>query len=318
MNITVIGHLCLDVIHYGDEKETKSYGGIFFAVAALANLLDRHATILPVFGVGQQEYAEFMERLSDYPNIEPSGIYKFKQQTNEVHLYYHNEQQRTECSKFIAEPIPFKHIKSYLDTDIVLVNMVSGFDITLETLDQIRMAVRDRHVPVYFDVHSLSLGIREDHTRFRRPVMDWRRWLFWLHAVQMNEEEASGLTEEKFIEDDFAKHVTALNTPALLITRGHNGCTAYTDERKKLTRHDVAGIPITRSVDATGCGDVFGAAYCAKYLTTRNILQSVEFANTVAAFNATIAGSTEIDRLAQFNITNPPVESLPVSPGAAS
>src|SRR5712692_3743579 len=231
MTITVVGHLCLDVIHHtgskGRERQTQSYGGIFFSIATLANLADQGTTIYPVFGVGKNEFAEFIERVQEYPNVDPAGIFKFDEPTNEVHLTYHDEQQRTECSKHIAEPIPFKRVKPYLATDMVLINMVSGSDITLETMDEVRASVRERHVPVYFDVHSLSLGIKEDYTRFRRPLPEWRRWLFWLHAVQMNEEEAAGLSPEEFTEEYFAKQATALNTSALIITRGARGCTAH-------------------------------------------------------------------------------------------
>lgn len=321
MTITVIGHLCLDVIHYPPSEkrqETQSYGGIFFTVAGLANLVEPHTTIVPVAGVGKKEYPNVIEQLSVYPNVDTSGIYTFNGPTNEVHLYYQDDQQRTECSKHIAEPIPFKQIKPHLDVDMILMNMISGFDVTLETLDEMRMMMREKHLPIYFDAHSLSLGIREDYTRFRRPLADWRRWLFSLHAVQMNEEEAPGLTAESFTDEYFAKHVTALNTGVLIITRGANGCTVYVNEQKHLSRHDFAGISIKRHVDATGCGDVFGAAYCAKYLETKNILHSVEFANTVAAYKATIAGSTEIDRLVKFKLEGETTHRAAAHSGAIS
>jgi sugar/nucleoside kinase (ribokinase family) len=303
MTITVIGHLCLDVIHpRSGNLEIQSYGGIYFSLAALAHLANAETTIFPVFGVGNNDYPPFIEKIRTLPNIDASGIFKFNGPTNRVHLYYHDDQQRTECSTHIAEPIPFKRIKPYLETDMVLINMVSGSDITLDTFDLIRMSVRERHTPVYFDVHSLSLGIKEDFTRYRRPVPDWRRWLFWLHAVQMNEEEAQGLTEEQFTERELVQQITALNTPAVVITRGESGCTVYKDERKHITRHDIGGVAVTKSLDTTGCGDVFGAAYCAHYLSTKNTLQSAGYANRVAAFNATTAGSTEIDRLARFKL----------------
>jgi sugar/nucleoside kinase (ribokinase family) len=118
----------------------------------------------------------------------------------------------------------------------------------------------------------------------------------------MNEEEGHGLTGEISSEDQLIKQITALTTPNVIITRGERGCTLYSDERKRIQRHDVPGIAVAASIDATGCGDVFGAAYCAYYLATKNPLQAVEYANTVAAFNATIAGSTDIDRLAQYNL----------------
>jgi sugar/nucleoside kinase (ribokinase family) len=303
MTITVIGHLCLDVIHHADGTETQSYGGIFFSVAALANLLGPGDTIHPVFGVGKDEYQAFIERLEPYPNVDTSGIYKFNGPTNQVSLHYKDKHQRIECSKHISEPIPLKKIRPYLDADMILINMISGFDITLETLDEIRMEVREQHTPVYIDIHSLTLGIKDDFTRFHRPVELWRRWLFMLHGAQMNEEEAAILATEKLDEANLAKHVLALNTKALIVTRGERGCTAYVDDKKHIHRTDIDGINAGGSEDPTGCGDVFAAAYSAHYLMTKDVEASANFANKVAAQKSTMNGSNDIDKLSSFRLS---------------
>jgi sugar/nucleoside kinase (ribokinase family) len=302
MNVTVIGHFCLDVIHHPNGNETQSYGGIFFSVATLANLLGANDTVYPVFGIGKGNYDEFIERLKTYPNIDPSGIYKFNAPTNQVHLQYENSSDRIECSRYIAEPIPWKKIRPYLETDMVLVNMISGVDITLETLDEIRMEIREQHVPIYMDIHSLTLGINEDCTRYHRPVENWRRWLFMLHAAQMNEEEAAILSSEKLDESNLAKQVLALNTQALVVSRGQHGCTAFIDEHKRIHRFDIPATDIAEAVDPTGCGDVFAASYCAHYLKSKDVLGAVQLANKVAAHKAQMQGSINIDNLASFRL----------------
>ncbi len=305
MDITVIGHICLDVIHNKDGEKTDSYGGIFYTIATLANLLGNYDKIYPVFGIGSKDYQSLIDRLGIYKNVDVSGIYKYDGLTNHVHLIYNNDTQRIECSKNISPPIPYKKIKPYLDTNMVLINMVSGFDITLETLDEIRMAVREEGIPIYFDLHSLSLGINEDGQRYKRPLVDWRRWFFMLNTVQMNEEETKGLILDNSEEDYLIKQITALNTENVIITRSSKGCSIYWDDHKKTNRHDIAGEKIDKALDSTGCGDVFGAAYCAKFLKSKNKLEAVEFANKVAAFNAQYNGSIEIDTLNQFRFNKP-------------
>jgi sugar/nucleoside kinase (ribokinase family) len=303
MKITVIGHLCLDVIHHPDGTETQSYGGIFFSVATLANLLRARDTIAPVFGVGKGEYDALIEKLSAYPNVDTSSIYRFAGPTNQVSLMYKDSKERVECSRHIAEPVPLKKIRPHLDADCILINMISGFDITLDTLDEIRMEVRDSHIPIYLDIHSLTLGMTNEFTRYHRPVETWRRWLFMIHAAQMNEAEAAILSYEHFDEESLAKHTLALNTKALIVTRGERGCTAFIDTNKHIGRHNIAGIPgHGSSVDPTGCGDVFGAAYCAQYMKSKDILSAVQFANTVAAGKVELPGSTDIDTLASFRL----------------
>lgn len=303
MTIVVIGHLCLDLIHQIGGEEARSYGGIYFSVAALANLLGPSDHIVPVFGVGRNEYDALMEQLKPYSNVDTSCIYKFNGSTNQVELTYTTQSQRVECSHYIAEPIPWKKIRPQLDdADLVLVNMISGFDMTLETLDEIRMAVREKDTPIYLDVHSLTLGITNEFIRFHRPVETWRRWLFMLHTVHLNEEEAATLSPEPLDEASLVKHALSLNTKALQITRGERGCSLFLSIHKVIQRHDIPAIYPEKAVDSTGCGDVFAAAYCAHYVQSRDILASTKFANQVAGFKAQLVGSSDIDRLSEFRL----------------
>ncbi|HVN48817.1 MAG TPA: carbohydrate kinase family protein [Bacteroidota bacterium] len=303
MVITVIGHICKDFLHLTDEqgKDTaqETFGGIMYSILTLANLMGEKDILQPVFCIGQADYDSLMERLTPYKNIDTSGIYKFRGQTNQVHLFCQKETDaRIECSKNIAQPIPFNRIKPYLDGDGVLINMISGSDITLETLDYIRMEVREKRMPIHFDFHSLTLGIDNEFKRFPRPLTDWRRWCFMLSSIQMNETEIAGLSAERYDEATIINHLMPLMVETLLITRGHHGATAIVqDIHKKLTRQDFAGIPIERPVNTIGCGDVFGAAFFYYYLKTNNSFVAAEFANKAAALNAGFANIDDLDEL---------------------
>jgi len=310
VTITVIGHLCLDEIRHADGRTTRSYGGIYFAVATLAEILPPADTIRPVFGVGKDEYQEFITHLGRWPNVDTSGIFKMPGPTNSVSLQYGQGtgDGRIEISRDIADPIPYKKIHSSLDADMVMVNMISGYDVTIDTLDEIRMRTRDLDVPVFFDVHSLTLGIREDCQRFRAPVEIWRRWLFMLHTVQMNAEEAAALSPEKFSEADLVKQAMALNTHNLCLTRGASGCTLFVNEKKHIIRHDIEGVSVNDTVDPTGCGDVFGAAYCAHFIHSGDVAAAAEYANTVAAAKSEISGSSDLGKLSLLHLDRAGIE----------
>jgi sugar/nucleoside kinase (ribokinase family) len=297
MEFLVVGHLCLDVIHTADGKEVESYGGIYYTVATLAALSGPKDSVIPVFGVNKADYAALTEDLSRYPNVDTSGIYKVEEPTNRVHLFYKDNGSRMECSKDIAQPIPFEKLKRRLAVDAVLVNMVSGFDITLETLDHLRMAVRGDNTPILFDYHSLTLGIDAKHERFRRPLADWRRWAFMVDIIQMNEEEILGLPVEKMTEEQIASHLLTLSVKGVVVTRGARGATLYYNDRKKMMRKDIEGIRIEQVMDPTGCGDIFGAAFLRRYVETPDLQTAAVFANRVAAAKVSIAGSHELHRL---------------------
>jgi sugar/nucleoside kinase (ribokinase family) len=305
MTITVIGHLCVDEIHFppnaGHENAVQEgFGGILFSLATLASLAGAKDVIHPVFGVGEKEYDSFKKSLEAFPNIDATGIFKFKGKTNRVLFFYGEEKGiRTECTSNISEPIPFGKIKPFLDADGILINMISGSDIALETLDAIRMAVRDARTPIHFDFHSLTLGIDQDSKRFRRPLTDWRRWCFMLNSIQMSQEESLGLAAEHYDEPTLVNQLMPLMVNALVITRGEKGATAILQENKKLTRYEVAGTTFGPAIDTIGCGDVFGAAFLYHSLLNKSYVGAAEFANQAAGMKSTFTGTNGIRELAE-------------------
>ena len=119
-------------------------------------------------------------------------------------------------------------------------------------------------------------------------------------TVQLNEEEIAGLTLESSTEQQTVGHMLTLGVQGLVVTRGARGASLFYNEHKKVIRKDVAGQSVERSPDATGCGDVFGAAFHLHYVRTHDLLASTEFANNVAAAKAQMVGSDSIQSLRQF------------------
>ena len=307
LKVTVIGHLARDFFHMSDsagsEQVIEAYGGIFYSISALSASLSPDDKVIPVFGIHEAEYDAIVERCARLGNVDTRGIFKTKEEVNEVHFFGNASSGRVECSKHIASPIPFQRIKSLLDVDGVLVNMASGFDIVLETLDAIRMDVRDDGIPLHFDFHSLTLGVDEDFKRFRRPLSDWRRWCFMLHSIQFSEEEAAGLTAERYDETTLINQLMPLMVNGLVITRAERGATLIQQEHKKLFRHDIPGIAIPAVVDTVGCGDVFGAAFFAEYLKSKDLVKAAGAGNRAASFKSTFRGPDGLEALRQQSPT---------------
>jgi len=291
MKILVVGHFCLDVIHPRIGPRTESYGGIYYALVTLASLLAKDDTIKPVFGVNKNDYPSLIEHLREFPNIDTAGIFKFDEPTNTVELFYADRFNRKERSTGIAAPISYQKIRRHLSVDGVLINMISGFDLTLETLDHIRMAIRSHGIPLHFDFHSLTLGVDGKNGRFRRPVEEWRRWAFMDDTVQLNEEEIAGLSGQSMTEQETAGHLLTLGVKGVVVTRGPGGATLYRNDRKKVIREDVPGAEVGDITDPTGCGDVFGAAFLVHALRTRDLPGAVRSANDIAGQRLGVVGS---------------------------
>ncbi len=307
MNILVIGHLCYDEIHPPGQEPVSGFGGIFYSVATLAAVAGNEHKIIPVFGVGEDKRDELIARFSEFPSISTEGIYTLECQTNKVKLFYGDADERIECSEMIAPPVPVSAVQPFVKrSDAILINMVSGFDVTFDTLYMINDNKSSRNVPVYFDIHSLTLGIDENNKRFRRPMMDWRRWMFYANIVQMNELEAATLTLERLSEEQLAKIMMTLGPKVMLVTRGDRGVGVYQADKKKVVQEEIPGIQIpesenqtgaARTPDPTGCGDVFGAAFLFRYAKSGDGIDAARFANRVAARKAAMQGSNELRRL---------------------
>ncbi len=312
LKITVIGHLARDFFHLtdpsGNDQVIEALGGIYYSVATLSALLSPDDKVLPVFGIHEAEYDAMLLQVQRFGNIDTRGIFKTKETVNEVHFFGNHSAGRVECSKHIASPIPFQRIKPFLDVHGVLINMASGFDILLETLDAIRMEVRDDTIPIHFDFHSLTLGVDEELKRFRRPLSDWRRWCFMLHSIQLSEDEAANLTAERYDETTLINQMMPLMVSGLVITRAERGATLIHQEHKKLFRHDIPGIEVPTVVDTIGCGDVFGAAFFVEFLKTKELVKAAESGNKAASMKSTFRGPEGLEALRQQPAPTPPVD----------
>jgi sugar/nucleoside kinase (ribokinase family) len=123
-----------------------------------------------------------------------------------------------------------------------------------------------------------------------------------LHTVQMNEEESSVISPERYDEDNLVKQGLALHTRAICLTRGAGGCSLFVNDKKRIRRRDFAAATAGEAVDTTGCGDVFGAAYCAHLVHSGDITGAVGYANDVASLKAGIPGSAELGTISKFRI----------------
>jgi sugar/nucleoside kinase (ribokinase family) len=288
LKFLLIGHCAVDIFH--GSRTTERFGGIINSAIALASVAGPRDTIIPVCGVHADDADALLAHLARFPAIATDAIFSMKAATNRVEYYPRTDGPMVACPKEIAPPIPFEKIKPFLGCDGIHLNMISGFDITLECLDTIRMAVRGENIPVHLDFHNLTLGVNERHERFRRPLELWRRWAFMIDTVQGNTEEIGGLSLERMTEERTVGHILSLGVKAVIVTRGMAGVTLYSAEHKVISRKDFAtgnGVHVTLPV---GAGDAFGAGFLFRYASSHDPAVAVEDGIQTALTFLTAAG----------------------------
>ena len=101
-----------------------------------------------------------------------------------------------------------------------------------------------------------------------------------LDVLKADEEEILTYTGAGSVEAAVAE-VRAAGVREVLITYGSEGAVIY----GAAAPIAIAAVPPRRTVDATGCGDTFLAAYLARRIASEDLRECGEFAAAAAAIN---------------------------------
>lgn len=310
MNYLIIGEPCVDVIHKANKEVAHSYGGILYSVISMAVLSNNDDNIFPIMNVGEDEHENIIQILKKYPNIKTYGINKVKHATRKVNLYYNlyntDKSARLEKSTEPTLTLDYTHCESFFSkADAILINMISGVDISLGTLKKIRKSFLGY---IHIDIHNIVMQTKEDGSRIHSPIDNWYEWCTNSDTVQMNEYEIAALSREKLTEYKIAEKILSnLNyeVKGLIVTRGIDGVSGFVKKEKTYGNErfsdfdhiNVRAIENPHFVDSTGCGDVFAASFTLEYSQNNDFEKGIHYANRIASYNASLSGIEELDKL---------------------
>jgi sugar/nucleoside kinase (ribokinase family) len=130
-----------------------------------------------------------------------------------------------------------------------------------------------------------------------QPLANAPGWFGCFDIVQVNEDEMGQLGP-----DPLAVAASALNEgcETLIVTLGPNGAAYFTGRPVRTTRIPVeraspaliAGSESVTNGDATGCGDVFGAAVAAALLERAQLDEAVRLGTRMGTRNLSHRGAT--------------------------
>ncbi len=276
--VGVIGSFVWDHIVGRDPVGTsvQEWGGITYALSAFDAFLPHDWHLVPLSRVGADLWPSARSFVSSLRRVPADAMpIEVAVPNNRVLLTYATDELRSEVLHGGVPPWSWSGLKPLLrDLDALYINLISGFELDLETMQLIRHHFQG---PIYCDLHSLLLGLQPDGTRYPRPIADPAAWFACADLIQVNEMEMAQMAP-----DPMALSATALRSGvrALIVTLGKRGV-AYVvapgfDRLSDLARTVPAGAvrserlpaePATADPgDPTGCGDVLGATHFSRLL----------------------------------------------------
>jgi len=299
MRIGIIGQPCLDeIVAPNGELRSRSPGGILYSYAALEAAMRKTGDgFVPLTWTATPDREIFQPLLAQFTRMETQHEWLTDSLTNRVRLIYRNDSERIEqCPTILPSFTKSELEKIDLKTlDGLLVNMISGFDISIETLEWVR--VNAPKLKIHLDIHALILGALSAEIGIgRKPsgIEHWQRWISAVNTVQMNELEARWIAApqidtERLLITELRKLAQQHEWPtkAVIITRAERGASLYflhSDKEISITP------PPTIVIDTTGSGDVFAAQFIYSLLQFKDYEAVLRDAIIAATKNTTRVG----------------------------
>ncbi len=309
----VIGTLVWDEIHGRDPAQApiQEWGGITYALAGLDAALSDDWEIVPLIKVGSDHAQRARAYLATLRRMAPdAAIIEVPYPNNRVTLRYESSERRTEK---LSGGIPGWHwlgLKPLLNgIDALYINLISGWEVDLEIAQLIRQFFSG---VVYCDMHSLLLAVDPEGYRVPQMVPNIRSWMQCFDILQVNEDELALLAP-----DAMALAATAMSAGVseINVTMGPRGA-VYFAAPKFERLSDIRRAPLTdsgalhgairtsrvsavapeanRTIDPTGCGDVWGATHFARLLAGDKLGDAIDAAMRAASRNLTHRGATSL------------------------
>ncbi len=303
--VGVIGTFVWDVIHGRDPRDApvEEWGGITYALGAFDAALSDDWEMVPILKVGN-DLADSARRFvgaldKAAPGAAPIAV---PHPNNRVAIHYQSAERRCERLTGGVPPWSWLGLKPLLaDIDALYINLISGFELDLETAQLIRQHFRG---PIYCDLHSLLLALQPDGLRAPQPLANPAAWCRCFDLVQVNEEEMSMMAPDAM---GLAALAIANGVSTLSVTLGSRGVVYFAapgfDDLGGIDRRTTTGAIRTSLVpakpprhgslgDPTGCGDVWGATYFSRLLAGDKLDPALDRAMDAAARNVDHRGAT--------------------------
>jgi len=306
--VGVMGSFVWDVIHGRDPRDApvEEWGGITYALGALEAALPPDWEFVPILKVGTDLAHSARQFVAGFERAAPGAApIEVPHPNNRVSIHYQSDERRCENLSGGVPGWSWLGLKPLLsDLDALYINLISGFELDLETAQLIRQHFRG---PIYCDIHSLLLAVQPNGMRTLRPLPNPAAWCRCFDLIQVNEDEMSMMASDPMA---LAAIAFAEGVSTIAITLGSRGLIYFAapgfDQLSDVRRPTLgpstgairtAKLPAkpprhTGPGDPTGCGDVWGATYFSRLLAGDKLDSAIDRALVAAARNVDHRGAT--------------------------
>lgn len=286
MNLLIIGNSVVDYIHTGKNFLIRP-GGIYYSVTALNNFKENQDKISLLTAIDKKDYLLFRD---EYEKLDEQ-IFNPVESIPKVHLKIEMENERHERYENINRNL-YVTIKNFNLYDGILINMITGYDISVEQLKDIRKNYKGL---IYFDVHTLSRGLNDRMERNFRTIPGFNEWASNLNIIQVNRNELKTLSNLENVKE-IINEVLNYGIKYLILTLEDEGAKVFFKDGNSVSTIYEPAIKINVK-NKVGCGDVFGAVFFYSYIKYKNINSALKFANTAAGFAASYEDLNDFKKL---------------------
>lgn len=306
--VGVLGSFVWDVIHGRDPRDSpvEEWGGITYALGALDAALSPEWEFVPILKVGNdlahsaRHFLAGLDRVA--PDVSPIAV---PHPNNRVAIHYQSSERRCERMSGGVPGWSWLGLKPLLaDLDALYINLISGFELDLETAQLIRQHFRG---PIYCDLHSMLLALQPNGLRTLQPLANPAAWCRCFDLIQVNEEEMRMMAPDAMT---LAAIAFANGVSCLSVTLGSRGVVYFAapgfdllSDIRRGALGETSGAIRTALVpakspkhgspgDPTGCGDVWGASYFSRLLAGDKLDAAIDRALDAAARNVDHRGAT--------------------------
>ena len=275
-DVVVVGHVAIDVniLPWGVIENAlggaPTYAGLTFAV------LRQNVGIISKVGA---DFPEKFPPIYSKLGLDTEGILVAGEHTTTFENTYDEAGNRAQVCKHVAPKISPDDIPdAYSDAGAFYVSPIAN-----EVTPDVLRTIKKKSNFVMLDPQGILREIGPDGRVEVKPH-DLDEFLQYVDVVKIGKEEACVLKGDV---ESALRSIRAMGPRIAIVTKG--GEPSVVMSEAELAKVNSLKVEVK---DMTGAGDVFGAAFLARYMATRDVLDSTRFAVAAAGLKIRYRGPT--------------------------